>query len=193
MGEDNLRWDRGLHDFRSLLSLKEAPPLPDLMRIPISTSGTSSSHGVTPLLRRCWCMLRGHILLSSLCIEINPEKGREEFCSATQTSGGTGVKDFMDNMGLGMIEQNNSLEACQGDVDSGTSTVSLMTWWLMHSRVKEDMSKHARTMMVMYRVTSWLKWLRTSKTRPNVVQTSKPGGLTSKQTPWHNPMHDQYN
>ncbi|KAJ3694956.1 hypothetical protein LUZ60_000333 [Juncus effusus] len=36
-------------------------------------------------------------------LEINPEKAREEFRSATQSSGGTGVKDFMDSMGLGMI------------------------------------------------------------------------------------------
>ncbi|XP_078175015.1 ATPase GET3B-like [Carex rostrata] len=38
-------------------------------------------------------------------LEINPEKAREEFRSATQTSGGTGVKDFMDSMGLGMIAE----------------------------------------------------------------------------------------
>lgn len=39
----------------------------------------------------------------------------------------------------------------------GMNTAWLMTWWLMQSRVKEDMSGHARTMMVMCRVTSWLK------------------------------------
>ncbi|KAF3329195.1 ATPase ASNA1 2 [Carex littledalei] len=38
-------------------------------------------------------------------LEINPEMAREEFRSATQTSGGTGVKDFMDSMGLGMIAE----------------------------------------------------------------------------------------
>jgi arsenite/tail-anchored protein-transporting ATPase len=38
-------------------------------------------------------------------VKINPEKAREEFRSATQTSGGTGVKDFMDSMGLGMIAE----------------------------------------------------------------------------------------
>ncbi|KAF3320402.1 ATPase ASNA1 2 [Carex littledalei] len=38
-------------------------------------------------------------------LEINPENAREEFRSATQTSGGTGVKDFMDSMGLGMIAE----------------------------------------------------------------------------------------
>ncbi|KAJ6317462.1 hypothetical protein OIU76_013075 [Salix suchowensis] len=36
-------------------------------------------------------------------LEINPDKSREEFRSATQTSGGTGVKDFMEGMGLGML------------------------------------------------------------------------------------------
>lgn len=36
-------------------------------------------------------------------LEINPEKSREEFRSASQSNGGTGVKNFMDSMGLGMI------------------------------------------------------------------------------------------
>ncbi|CAA0841091.1 P-loop containing nucleoside triphosphate hydrolases superfamily protein [Striga hermonthica] len=36
-------------------------------------------------------------------LEINPEKAREEFRSASQKNGGTGVKDFMDGMGLGLI------------------------------------------------------------------------------------------
>ncbi|MQM07570.1 hypothetical protein Taro_040410 [Colocasia esculenta] len=36
-------------------------------------------------------------------LEINPEKAREEFRSASQKTGGTGVKDFMDSMGLGML------------------------------------------------------------------------------------------
>ncbi|KAG6765202.1 hypothetical protein POTOM_029226 [Populus tomentosa] len=36
-------------------------------------------------------------------LEINPDKSREEFRSATQKSGGTGVKDFMEGMGLGML------------------------------------------------------------------------------------------
>ncbi|XP_043701134.1 ATPase GET3B-like [Telopea speciosissima] len=36
-------------------------------------------------------------------LEINPEKAREEFRSASQKNGGTGVKDFMDSMGLGML------------------------------------------------------------------------------------------
>lgn len=35
--------------------------------------------------------------------QINPEKAREEFRSASQANGGTGVKDFMDGMGLGML------------------------------------------------------------------------------------------
>ncbi|XP_078427564.1 ATPase GET3B-like [Wolffia australiana] len=38
-------------------------------------------------------------------LEINPEKAREEFRSATQNNGGTGVKDFMDSMGLGMLAE----------------------------------------------------------------------------------------
>ncbi|KAK9158477.1 hypothetical protein Scep_005051 [Stephania cephalantha] len=36
-------------------------------------------------------------------LELNPEKAREEFRSASQKNGGTGVKDFMDSMGLGML------------------------------------------------------------------------------------------
>uniref|UniRef100_A0A7N0RJ33 ArsA/GET3 Anion-transporting ATPase-like domain-containing protein n=1 Tax=Kalanchoe fedtschenkoi TaxID=63787 RepID=A0A7N0RJ33_KALFE len=36
-------------------------------------------------------------------LEINPEKAREEFRDASQKNGGTGVKDFMDGMGLGML------------------------------------------------------------------------------------------
>lgn len=35
--------------------------------------------------------------------QINPEKAREEFRSASQKNGGTGIKDFMDGMGLGML------------------------------------------------------------------------------------------
>lgn len=35
--------------------------------------------------------------------QINPEKAREEFRSASQSNGGTGIKDFMDGMGLGML------------------------------------------------------------------------------------------
>ncbi|EYU23598.1 hypothetical protein ABFS82_04G145800 [Erythranthe guttata] len=36
-------------------------------------------------------------------LEINPEKAREEFRNVSQSNGGTGVKDFMDGMGLGLI------------------------------------------------------------------------------------------
>ncbi|TKY51615.1 putative arsenical pump-driving ATPase [Spatholobus suberectus] len=36
-------------------------------------------------------------------LEINPEKSREEFRNAARQNGGTGVKDFMDGMGLGML------------------------------------------------------------------------------------------
>ncbi|KAF8403092.1 hypothetical protein HHK36_011186 [Tetracentron sinense] len=36
-------------------------------------------------------------------LEINPEKAREEFRTANQRNGGTGVQDFMDSMGLGML------------------------------------------------------------------------------------------
>ncbi|KAI5648626.1 hypothetical protein M9H77_34631 [Catharanthus roseus] len=38
-------------------------------------------------------------------LEINPEKAREEFRSASQKNGGSGVKDFMDGMGLGMLAE----------------------------------------------------------------------------------------
>lgn len=44
-------------------------------------------------------------------LEINPEKAREEFRSATKSSGGTGIKDFMDGMGLGvLVEQLGELK-----------------------------------------------------------------------------------
>ncbi|KAK0603515.1 hypothetical protein LWI29_005791 [Acer saccharum] len=36
-------------------------------------------------------------------LEINPEKAREDFRTAGQKSGGNGMKDFMDSMGLGML------------------------------------------------------------------------------------------
>ncbi|MBA0864282.1 hypothetical protein Goshw_001340 [Gossypium schwendimanii] len=36
-------------------------------------------------------------------LEINPDKAREEFRDATKNNGGTGVKEFMDGMGLGML------------------------------------------------------------------------------------------
>ncbi|PON35770.1 Arsenical pump ATPase [Parasponia andersonii] len=38
-------------------------------------------------------------------LEINPEKAREEFRTKAQKNGGTGVKDFMDGMGLGMLAE----------------------------------------------------------------------------------------
>ncbi|KAG0476207.1 hypothetical protein HPP92_013048 [Vanilla planifolia] len=38
-------------------------------------------------------------------LEINPEKSREEFRSASKKSGVTGVKDFMDSMGLGLLAE----------------------------------------------------------------------------------------
>ncbi|PPD68301.1 hypothetical protein GOBAR_DD34821 [Gossypium barbadense] len=37
--------------------------------------------------------------------QINPEKAREEFRDAAKNNGGTGVKDFMDGMGLGMLAE----------------------------------------------------------------------------------------
>ncbi|XP_048503555.1 ATPase GET3B isoform X2 [Beta vulgaris subsp. vulgaris] len=36
-------------------------------------------------------------------LEINPEKARDDFRSLSKENGGTGVKDFMDGMGLGML------------------------------------------------------------------------------------------
>ncbi|XVF83177.1 hypothetical protein PTKIN_Ptkin16aG0112900 [Pterospermum kingtungense] len=41
--------------------------------------------------------------LPLFALEINPEKAREEFRDATKNNGGTGVKEFMDGMGLGML------------------------------------------------------------------------------------------
>jgi arsenite-transporting ATPase len=38
-------------------------------------------------------------------MQINPEKAREEFRAASQKNGGTGVKDFMDGMGLGVLAE----------------------------------------------------------------------------------------
>ncbi|KAG8494926.1 hypothetical protein CXB51_012397 [Gossypium anomalum] len=36
-------------------------------------------------------------------LEINPEKAKEDFQTASQKNGGSAVKDFMNNMGLGML------------------------------------------------------------------------------------------
>ncbi|XP_056696318.1 ATPase GET3B isoform X2 [Spinacia oleracea] len=38
-------------------------------------------------------------------LEINPDKAREDFRDMSQRNGGTGVKDFMDGMGLGMLSE----------------------------------------------------------------------------------------
>lgn len=38
-------------------------------------------------------------------LEINPEKTKEDFRSASQDNGGAGVKDFMNSMGLGMVAE----------------------------------------------------------------------------------------
>ncbi|GKU91688.1 hypothetical protein SLEP1_g5521 [Rubroshorea leprosula] len=38
-------------------------------------------------------------------LEINPEKAREEFRNTTKSDGGSGLKDFMDGMGLGMLAE----------------------------------------------------------------------------------------
>jgi arsenite-transporting ATPase len=39
-------------------------------------------------------------------LQINPEQAREEFRATTQNEGGSGVKDFMDSVGLGgWVEQ----------------------------------------------------------------------------------------
>ncbi|KAK8510161.1 hypothetical protein V6N13_103756 [Hibiscus sabdariffa] len=38
-------------------------------------------------------------------LEINPEKTKEEFRDSAKNNGGTGVKDFMDGMGLGMLAE----------------------------------------------------------------------------------------
>lgn len=41
--------------------------------------------------------------------QINPDKAKEEFKTATKSNGGSGVKDFMDGMGLGMIADQVSI------------------------------------------------------------------------------------
>lgn len=45
-------------------------------------------------------------------MQIDPEKAREEFRSASQKNGGTGVKDFMDGMGLGMLVEQVRIFFC---------------------------------------------------------------------------------
>ncbi|GLT70152.1 hypothetical protein SLA2020_422490 [Shorea laevis] len=42
---------------------------------------------------------------SLYALEINPEKAREEFRNTTKSDGGSGLKDFMDGMGLGMLAE----------------------------------------------------------------------------------------
>jgi arsenite-transporting ATPase len=44
------------------------------------------------------------MFLSNFCdidMQINPEEAREEFRASVSKDGGTGVKDFMDSVGLG--------------------------------------------------------------------------------------------
>lgn len=41
----------------------------------------------------------------AILAQINPEKSREEFRTINQKNGGTGVKDFMDGMGLGILAE----------------------------------------------------------------------------------------
>ena len=51
--------------------------------------------------------------LNELLGQINPEQAREEFRSASKSNGGSGVKDFMDGMGLGLIaDQVNIVSKC---------------------------------------------------------------------------------
>ena len=38
-------------------------------------------------------------------LQINPDKSREEFHAAGQKHGGSGIKNFMDSMGLGMLAE----------------------------------------------------------------------------------------
>ena len=55
-----------------------------------------------------WMILWSPVLskLNSLVLwQINPEKAREEFRTATKNNGGAGVKDLMDGMGLGLIAE----------------------------------------------------------------------------------------
>ncbi|KAI8012394.1 ATPase ARSA1 [Camellia lanceoleosa] len=57
-------------------------------------------------------------------LEINPEKAREEFRSTSQKTGGNGIKDFMDGMGLGMIvEQKNVQELHKASTDEGPKSI----------------------------------------------------------------------
>lgn len=57
----------------------------------------------------CFSSFLSNLMSYFLCcsiiypLQINPEKAREEFRTASQKSGGTGVKDIMDSMGLGML------------------------------------------------------------------------------------------
>lgn len=55
----------------------------------------------------CYVVVRyvfSNFCSSLLGLQINPDKAREDFRDAAKQNGGsTGVKDFMDGMGLGMI------------------------------------------------------------------------------------------
>lgn len=53
-----------------------------------------------------------YVCSSLLPLQINPEKAREEFRNASKNNGGSGVKDFMDGMGLGMIADQVNLLRC---------------------------------------------------------------------------------
>ena len=67
-------------------------------------------------------------------LQINPEKAREDFRDvAKQNGGSTGVKDFMDGMGLGMIVDQVKLIEMSGYVFHPTV-------YFMLSNVKVDES-----------------------------------------------------
>lgn len=45
-------------------------------------------------------------------MQIDPDQAKAEFRNASKKNGGTGVKDFMDGMGLGLIAEQVKLFSC---------------------------------------------------------------------------------
>lgn len=70
------------------------------------------------LIKRPYLVVQSGKKLNELLGQINPEQAREEFRSASKSNGGSGVKDFMDGMGLGLIADQVNLVCFQKFVPS---------------------------------------------------------------------------
>ncbi|GFS35512.1 P-loop containing nucleoside triphosphate hydrolases superfamily protein [Actinidia rufa] len=96
-------------------------------------------------------------------LEINPEKAREEFRSASQKNGGTGIKDFMDGMGLGMI-----VDQLKQKIASATSAIKSVFGQEGTQQDAADKLERLRERMVKVMAVSESSRLRASLKKENV-------------------------